>query len=229
MRTVFTGDAFGWLADVERGPVVAQLPDAHEIDLEIDEWREWFDSAIGACLGASSGPTVFLQTDRKADGTWISKAQMVMNHAAISGRALLWHKVALRRGVGKVDVHRPGYTHVLAIGPGRPGRPRPDVLKASRRLWENGAPAGVAMMVAEYLREQGHTKLINPFCGRGTLLAAAEACGLDALGAEIDPVRAQWARSVEPETVKSLARGGDLGAVENLLDSSPHQGEKEKR
>lgn len=109
--------------------------------------------------------------------------------AEMPGVHLLWHRVALRRDAGKTDIHRPGYTHVLAFGPGKPGKAHPDVLPPGARTWKNGVAYNVATMVAEYLAGQGATTMLNPFCGEGTFLRAAVSAGLLARGCDLDPDR----------------------------------------
>ena len=49
----------------------------------------------------------------------------------------------------------------------------------------------------EYLRDETDTRLVvDPFCGRGTLLAVADAMGMDSLGIELSPGRCRTARSL---------------------------------
>lgn len=207
MREVETGLAAGWLRrPPAEGPLVAQLPDAAELGMAVANWQWWFRDAVSLCLGASAGPTVFIQNDRKYEGRWISKAAIVISVAAAERCDLLWHKIALRRAPGQTDIHRPTYRHVLALGPGRPGKARPDVLPHTPGLWDHGAPANVALMVAEYLAETGATRVLNPFCGHGTILAAAESIGLDAYGVEVDADRAAIAATVTAEQVEELAK-----------------------
>jgi tRNA G10 N-methylase Trm11 len=49
----------------------------------------------------------------------------------------------------------------------------------------------------DYLIQQTHTKLVvDPFCGKGTVLAVANAMGLDALGIDISAKRCRAARNI---------------------------------
>lgn len=191
-------DAFAWLAiHGHGGPVVSVLPDAAEVGMTIWEWESFYERAAKACLRASTGPTIFLATDRKHEGRWISKPELFLD--AAGGRfPLLWHKIVLRRPVDGLDPHRPTYSHLMAFGPGRPGRLRPDVIDAGTYLWRNGIGVGAARFVADYLDETGNsTTILNPFCGMGTLLAAAEERGLTAFGCDTDPDRVARARDLD--------------------------------
>lgn len=199
-RTVDVADAFTWLPTMRsRGPVVAVLPDPAEIDMGIGDYPAWFARAVRACLAASTGPTVFLQTDRIAGGRWTDKAALAIETAAAagSGHPLLWHKIVLRRSPGRVDLHRPTYSHVVAFGPGRPGTRTPDVIHAGRAPWRNGIGADAALMIVRYMASVTPGRpIVNPFCGHGTLLAAANAIGVSAHGCELDPDRAVEARKL---------------------------------
>lgn len=202
VRTVVCADALGWmqgLADEERGrlgAVVTSLPDAAEVELSLGAWELWFEAAVELCFQVSTGPTVFIQTDRKAEGRWISKPSMI---ARATRQELLWHRIVLRKDAGKQDLQRPGYTHLLAYGPGRPGSNLPDVLPPGKTLWPNGTPLNAALMVCEWLRDQGAKAIMNPFSGHGTLLAVANGLGMDAYGCELSEERAMESQALKIE------------------------------
>lgn len=197
MLEVWIEDMFTWLAARRgTGAVVTVLPDADEVGMGIPQWGQWFTEAAAACFAASSGPTVFMQTDRMQGGRWISKPALIS--AAAGDRPLLWHKIVLRRGPGGTDLHRPTYSHLLAYGPGRPGIRTPDVIERGRMRWANGMGEAVAAAVAAYLAAQGTRAVLNPCCGHGTMLAAALAAGMDAFGCDIDAGRAAIASAVTP-------------------------------
>lgn len=195
-RTVDVADLFGWLPELRgRGPVVTSLPDAEELGLPHDLWAHWYLDAAGLCFETSTGPTIFLATDRKRDGRWISKPALIAE--AAGSRPLLWHRIVLRRTLGGRDMRRPTYSHLLAYGPGRPGRSRPDVLGHGKAVSSVSAGATVALFVADYLAELGATTVVNPACGYGTFLAAANAHGLDAVGCDVDEARVAAARVLQ--------------------------------
>lgn len=186
------GDAVAWLEDLAHhehklGAVVTSLPDAAEVDLSLGAWELWFEAAVDRCFDASAGPSVFIQTDRKVDGQWISKPLLIGRGCR---QTLLWHRIQLRRDPGKQDLQRPTYTHILAYGPGTPGGNHPDVLPVSKSLWTNGTPIHAAVLAVAWCREQGAKAIVNPFSGQGTILAVANGLGLDAYGCELDEQRA---------------------------------------
>lgn len=184
-------DAFDWLPDHDNeGAVVAMLPDAAELDMAPDDhYERWFCRAVQLCLATSADPTVFVQTDRKQRGHWLDKAALVEQVASDAGLPLIWHRIALRRGVGKIDLHRPTYSHMIAIGPGKPGPRAPDVIDGGPRAWENGVGIFAAAHVAQYLDSQKVDRIVNPFCGVGTFLQAGARHGIDGIGCDRDPDR----------------------------------------
>lgn len=193
MREVICGDAFDWCAEhANYGPVVTSPPDAAELDVSITEWMLWFQRAVGWCLVTSGPyPCIFYVTDRRANGRIYSKASVVYDMASRYQRTPMWHKVALRRPEGRIDLHRPTYTHMLCVGGAAtsPGRATPDVFDRGRVLYPNGMGVEAARVAVDYVKAQGHARLANPFCGRGTILAAANQADLFAVGVDNDPIQ----------------------------------------
>jgi hypothetical protein len=125
----------------------------------------------------------------------LSKASHVHAAADRCDCPVRWHKIALNREPGKVDLYRPGYSHLICLSKKRgPGPTCSDVIPPSGRVYKNGVPVAVAQFAARFLKDVGESVLLDPFCGRGTFLAAAEAIKLDAIGIDIDPEQVKAAR-----------------------------------
>lgn len=211
---VHTGDGLEWLGYLRRGgpreewgAIATSPPDASELGMEVLAYGAWLSQALVELFESSSGPTVLILTDRKHDGRWWSKPQVAMEVAYQLERRLLWHRIALRRAVGAIDLHVPTYSHVLAFGPGRPGSHRPDVIEEGQRLWAHGVGLELAVFVAQWLASVGAKRLLDPFCGTGALLYAAHYVGLEAWGCELDPERAEQVRTGAERVIESLRRG----------------------
>lgn len=202
-REVIRADAVPWMTTArgtlgDRVGVVTSLPDAAEVGLSVEAWRAWFDVAAGLAmmLPTPTAAAVFYQTDRKADGELVSKAGMLLAAAARVGCRLLWHKIVLRRGVGRVDLHRPGFSHMMAFSrAGRPGPATPDVLEAGLMVYPNAMGSSAAAVAVEFVGRAADL-VVDPFCGRGSVLLAAERAGLNALGVDIDPEQCERARAL---------------------------------
>jgi hypothetical protein len=206
-REVICGDGVAWLA---RGTlpdghaVVTSLPDHSELPrLGVDGWRRWFvETAALACRAVTDDAVaVFYQTDVKHDGRWIDKAHLVQCGADQAGSHLLWHKVVCRAPAGTTTFGRPAYAHLLCFSRAlrlQPGQSSPDVLpRLGEMTWARAMGREACDAVARFLL--GHTTcrtVADPFCGVGTMLAVANAHGLDAVGVELSPKRAEKARAL---------------------------------
>ena len=206
-RVVHCEDALAWLtrAPVLEGcSVFTSLPDVSELaPMGLDAWRRWFVDAAALVLARvpDDGVAVFYQTDTKVDGRWIDKGYLVQRAAEETGHPLRWHKVVCRRPAGTPVPGRPGYAHLLCFSRGvtpDPARATPDVLPSLGAMtWSRAMGLDAARLVARFIRTQtrSHT-LVDPFCGHGTALAAANEAGLHAVGVELGAKRARRARRV---------------------------------
>jgi hypothetical protein len=204
-REVFQGDGVAWLA---RGPlaagqaIVTSLPDHSELPrLGLDGWRAWFvETAALACAAvADDAVAIFYPTDVKHDGRWIDKGHLVHLGLDRAGAHLLWHKVVCRAPAGTTTFGRPAYAHLLCASRGlrlEPGRASPDVLpRLGEMTWARAMGRAACEAVARFLLDHTACRtVVDPFCGVGTMLAVANAHGLDAVGVELSPKRAERAR-----------------------------------
>ncbi|MEZ4366008.1 MAG: hypothetical protein R2939_06930 [Kofleriaceae bacterium] len=206
-REVHHGDGLAFLA---RAPlpadhaIVTSLPDVSELQgVDLDGWRRWFVDAVAACCRAvaDDGVAIFYQTDIKHDGRWIDKGYLVARGADDAGSHLLWHKIVCRAPAGKITFGRPAYAHLLAVSRTRrlpPGRSSADVLPAMGAMtWSRAMGTAACEVAARFLvAEVGARVVVDPFCGVGTMLAVANAHGLDAIGVELSRKRAERARQL---------------------------------
>ncbi len=204
-RDVHCGDGVAWLRTSSLAPdcaLVTSLPDHSELPaLGFDGWRRWFvDTAALACgAAAEEAVAIFYQTDVKHDGGWVDKAHLVQLGAERAGARLLWHKIVCRVPPGTTTFGRPAYAHLLCASRGlrlAPGQSSPDVLpRLGEMTWARAMGREACEAVARFLLD--HTRcrtVVDPFCGVGTMLAVANAFGLDAVGVELSPRRAERAR-----------------------------------
>lgn len=209
-REILTKDAATWLTrHKDVGSIITSLPDHDEIEgltanwdkessLSIEAWQGWFTETARLCMEVTSPkcPTIFYQTDRKANGRLYSKAALLYRAAENEGVRTLWHKIALRRDVGARDLYRPTYTHLIAFSrEGKPGKPTPDVFNRGRTLYPNGMGIGAAAIAVKFAALSTDT-IVDPFCGRGTVPAVANAYGLKAIGVDIDPQQTEKAKAL---------------------------------
>lgn len=209
-RVVHRADGVAWLA---RAPlpadhaIVTSLPDVSELaGMPIATWRAWFVETVAlACRQiADDAVAIFYQTDIKRDGRWIDKSFLVQLGAEAAGSSLLWHKVVCRVAPASITHGRPGYAHMLCVSRAlrvAPGRSTPDVLPALGTMtWPRAMGSAACEAAARFLLNETRARVVvDPFCGVGTMLAIANARGLDAVGCELSRRRAaRAARLVLP-------------------------------
>lgn len=206
-RKIICADALDWLKNHrDVGSIVTSLPDMEETGFSETDYVTWFPIAARECFASASEghPVIFYQTDRLFKGKRISKAAMLFKAAESSNTHLIWHKIALRRTAGKIDLRRPGYTHLICFGDHKvtAGRATADVFERGGTLYPNGMGTQAATVALQMALKHG-PKVCDPFCGRGTVPALAEAMGFKKIiGVDIDPEQVAAAK------VTRLMKGG---------------------
>lgn len=205
-RIVHHADGVAYLASA-RLPVdhaiITSLPDHSETpSLDVDGWRRWFiDTVALACRAvADDGVAIFYQTDVKHEGRWIDKGHLVHCGIDAAGSHLLWHKIVCREPPGTATYGRPGYTHMLCASRARQlsiGSSTPDVLPALGAMsWSRAMGRAACDVAIDFVASLDVRVVVDPFCGHGSILAAANARGLDAIGVELSRRRAAKARKL---------------------------------
>lgn len=212
-RSVVQAEALAWMASEpapRRSSVITSLPDVSELSAStLEAWRAWFEAAVGAVIRwvPEDGVAVFYQSDVRRGGVWIDKGYLVMRAAEREGASVLFHKIVCRRPPGTIAPGRPSYAHMIAVTRGAAWplvRPGPDVLDdAGVMNWSRAMGVRACEVACRFLREETKTRVVvDPFCGRGTVLAVANAMGFDALGVDLGARRCRAARSL---TMRDLA------------------------
>jgi hypothetical protein len=203
-RVVHHGDGLAFLARGRLAPdhaVFTSLPDHSELpELGVDGWRAWFVDTVARCCDAiaDDAVAVFYQTDVKHDGRWIDKGHLVLCGADAAASHPLWHKIVCRVPPGTTTFGRPAYAHLICVSRARrlaPGASTPDVLPALGAMsWSRAMGSAACEAAIAFIAATGARTVVDPFCGQGTALAAANAHGLDAVGVELSKRRAAKAR-----------------------------------
>ena len=209
-RDVQCADAIPWMqarGKIEGACAVTSLPDVSEFRIALADWRTWFLRAVQLVVRSVSDESaaIFFQSDIKRDGRWIDKGALVVRAAEDAGAQVLFHKVVCRREPGLLTLGRPGYTHFIAVSRAMTcpdSLPIPDIVVDAGRLpWVRAMGIRAAAHAVRFARDQVRaTTIFDPFCGVGTVLAVANALGLDGLGVEKSKKRCEQARllSIHP-------------------------------
>lgn len=205
-REVHHAEAFAWMrarGRIDGACAITSLPDVSEVNLSLAAWRVWFRSAAALVLDAvpDESAALFFQSDIKHDGEWIDKGSMVIRAAEETGARVLFHKVVCRRPPGMLTNGRPGFTHFIAVSRAMKCPdvlPIPDVIDdAGESKWVRAMGVRAAAHAARFAKEQvGARMVLDPFCGVGTVLAVANAVGLDAIGVELNRKRCEQSREL---------------------------------
>jgi hypothetical protein len=144
---------------------------------------------------------VFYQSDVKYEGRWIDKGFLVSLGAERAGSSLLWHRIVCRVPAGLVTFGRPAYAHMLCFSRGlrlTPGQAAADVLpQLGAMTWARAMGMDACDAIARFvLAHTACRTIVDPFCGVGTMLAVANAHGMDAVGVELSHRRARRARQL---------------------------------
>ena len=206
-RTVICEDAILWLKNYkdEGGTsFLGSLPDFSEFPgSSLGEWKHWFHETSELILSKTSpeGVTIFFQSDIKHEGLWVDKSFIVQKAAEKIGHHLLWHKIFCRAPAGTVMFGRPAYSHMLCFSKTVVpdiGKSTADVIPdLGEKTWVRGMGLEASFFAVNFILKQTSTRtLINPFCGEGSVLAAASYLGLDSIGIERSSKRAKKAREI---------------------------------
>jgi hypothetical protein len=206
LRSVYCEDAIGWMKvqthQAQGRSYVTSLPDYSEFpQLCLADWKNWFQqtaSLIFSCTD-ESGVSIFFQSDIKHEGEWIDKSYLIQKAAEEAGHKLLWHKIACRSPAGTATFGRPSYSHIICFSKSLKidlAKSSADVLpELGEKTWPRGMGLKASLMVAQFIKEQTSSDtVVNPFCGEGSMLAAANHVGLKAIGIERGKKRAEKAR-----------------------------------
>lgn len=206
-RTVHCGDGVAWLRENPLPPgaaIITSLPDSSELPrLGFQGWRAWFSdtSALVCSAVAPASAALFFQTDVKREGVWVDKAYLVQRGAEAAQSALVFHKVVCRAPAGTATFGRPAYAHLLGFSKEvrpDPGKSTADVVpRLGAMPWSRAMGVEACLVACRWLL--AHTAcrtVVDPFCGLGTVLAVANALGMDALGVELSAKRAGRARAL---------------------------------
>lgn len=208
MREVHCEDALVWLNHyIEKVPssFLGSLPDISEFPgFTLNQWKDWFESTAELILSKTSqdGVTLFFQSDIKHEGIWIDKAYLIQKVAEKLGHQLLFHKIYCRAPAGTITFGRPAYSHMICFSKSvipDLSKSTPDVIPdLGDKTWVRGMGLEASIHAAQFVLKQTKTRnLINPFCGEGSVLAAANFCGLSAIGIERSPKRAEKAKHLK--------------------------------
>ena len=207
-RVVHQAEAVAWLKDqgtLAGASVVTSLPDVSEIPrLDFSGWCRWFEDAAAAVMACvpPEGVAIFFQSDIRHAGLWVDKGTLVARGAERAGGHLLFHRIVCRHPAGTFSAGRATYSHLLGFAPmPRPpsGRPRADVIPDAGFVpGKKSMGVNACLEACRFVLQETPTRtIVDPFCGWGTVLAVANALGMDAVGVDLSARMCRRARVLD--------------------------------
>ena len=201
MRQIIVADSLIWLKKQKNIPnVITGICDLDETNMNMKDYLIFFKQVATLIFKnlSKNGYAIFMQTDRKYNKEWIDKSSILTNIALENGLKLVWHKIILNRDVGKIDLFRPTYSHMLCYTyEGTSGAATTDVINVSKRLYKNATPINAAKIALEFVKKYNtiSSDIIDPFVGQGTIVALANKMNMNAIGIDIDSEQAKKAEN----------------------------------
>jgi hypothetical protein len=208
-RLVIQAEALAWLDEHAAEPtdaIITSLPDVSEVPAlgpGLEGWRAWFVEAAARVMRwpAPGMPSIFFQSDVRHQGQWVDKAFLVQQAGERVGASLVFHKIVCRHPPGTLTQGRASYSHLLAFTLGAqlfPKKPSADVLPdAGEMPWSRAMGTRACEAACRFLLDETPVRrVVDPFCGKGTVLAVANVLGIDALGIELSAKRCRAARKL---------------------------------
>ena len=205
-------------------PDISEVPEVTTGYKDLDRYavyKDWFTDVAALVFRkmAMGSYAIFLQSDvRVIVGNqseldhWMDKGSLLSRAADREGCKLMWHKICLpwdKITRESQSTGRPQYSHLLCFAKGQHVSFRsgafcaPDVFDRGEMLWQRGIGVDAAFMGLTFLQEIVQAdRVLDPFCGVGTICALANAMGMDSTGVELShkrcrkaQVRAGWVGS----------------------------------
>jgi hypothetical protein len=174
---------------------VTSLPDLEEVGLDLPNYEIFLDKAVRTIIGAiedsgnENGIAIFYQTDRKYRGSIIDKKYAISRIFYEYDYRLILSKIVLKAEPGTINLFRPNYSNLFGFSrKSNSGKATPDVIYSGELVYPNATGKNAAKTAIEFVKSKDPNAIIvDPFCGQGTILRAANDLGLDSFGIDIDP------------------------------------------
>jgi hypothetical protein len=204
--SIVQGDGLEWMRTHPASPgssVITSLPDISELpERGLEGWRDWFVASARAVLRwvPPTDMAIFYQSDVLHERAWLSKSHLVMQAADAERAQLAWHKIVCRRAPGTPTWGRASYSHMLCFTRGEVPAVEaasPHVLAdAGESSWARGMGRAACELACRYLQKHTRTRrIVDPFCGRGSVLVVARSLGFEVVGVELSKKRCRAARA----------------------------------
>jgi len=139
---------------------------------------------------ADDGIIFFYQTDRRYKGQIIDKKSIISNHFLNVGKYNnVFSKIILTHTPHTINFYRPTYSNLFAFSKKQTSyNKQPDVIMSGKKIYKNAMGYNAITLCIDYLKKKDiKGTIIDPFCGKGSVLKIANDFGYNAIGVDIEP------------------------------------------
>jgi len=199
-RLVLCADALQTLQkrDLEPCNIITGMPDNTEMKLDYKQYEEYRHKILPLIFElGKDNVLIFTQTDKKAtyNGEWFNKTNILYQYAQKYNVNLVFHEVALYAN----EPSFPEYQHFICFS-NRLGPRQSNTILAGNKVYKNGTPFGILAkcmgLFSKFKHQLGSNIILDPFCGRGTVLAMFNTLGFETIGIDIDPEQCNYSRNM---------------------------------
>lgn len=192
---ILTADSFQWIheqPDNSLPSVILSFPDYYEVKDSLEDlahYKRWVLEFIETLFRKVQRDqyVIFIQTDTRINGIWLDKSHLIQSASNVP--PLLFHKIIVKSM--RPHIQRPTYSHILCFSPeNHSGGGRcifEDVIDRGDVLWRNGTSIEALGKLLRFLHQRGIRKILDPFCGHGTIAMVAREYGIQCDCIDIDP------------------------------------------
>jgi len=201
-RKVICGNSLNLLNNYENvKAIITSLPDMEEIgETKIYKYHLWLFVACEKLRNSidENGVIFFYQTNRKYKGTLIDKNSLITSQFIPYEFNKVFEKIILRKEPETIDRYRPTYTTLTAFSKTlKAGQPTPDIIHRGNMMYKNAMGENAIKVCLDFVKKNVETDtILDPFCGRGSVLRLANFYGYNAIGIDIDPKQCEIAKNI---------------------------------
>jgi len=145
------------------------------------------------------GLIIFYQTNRRSKGKILDKKYIISQVFRADGFNLVYDKIVLKDDPGKVHFFRPNFSHLFGFSKTvKSSKATPDVFPAGEMVYPNAIGHNAAESIFKFIsmKKLKPKYILDPFCGRGTVLKFANENGFNAIGIDNDPEQIDYAKTI---------------------------------
>ncbi|EGC30060.1 hypothetical protein DICPUDRAFT_50950, partial [Dictyostelium purpureum] len=226
-RDVYCMDAVQWLNNNAIDPntsVITSLPDITEVSgFTLEQYKQWFTNTVQLIASKLSDNNVGIvyQTDikyhwkhdRSLIEEYIDKGYLAMKGIEAAGCKVVWHKIMAASDLTKMIItkNKSSFTHMICFAK-QPTNIKyqdntPDINTRGDMVWSRAMGLNACEISTSYVRGIGSHTVLDPFCGKGSVLAVANVYGLNGIGIDLSTskFRNSFNLQLDSETIKKFS------------------------